>query len=271
MMSRVLLYCLVGGLPLTVAGLGAGHTAWWWLSGVVLAGAFVPVALYGPRSPWAQFGVIAPALFLISVFCTWTEALLFVPEFRPDAVGTLVGSTVMYLIFAAALAVLAGALRLTRPSHHAPYRRPALMTAALVVACGVLYVLYYLVSGAITYQWFTRGFYPDAPRQVAQLGWWFWAIQLGRGMLMTIAVVPVVHTLRLTRRQAALVVGLLVWVAGGLAPLLVPNELMGGTQRLIHIVEIFTQNASLGVTVVLLLRPRPHAPTLATASPAGAG
>jgi hypothetical protein len=31
---------------------------------------------------------------------------------------------------------------------------------------------------------------------------------------------------------------------------------MGTAQRFIHIVEIFTQNVSLGATAVLLLRPR---------------
>jgi len=41
-----------------------------------------------------------------------------------------------------------------------------------------------------------------------------------------------------------------------LAPLLVPNGLMGTTQRMIHIVEILTQNAPLGIIAGLLLRPR---------------
>jgi hypothetical protein len=254
MMPRVLLCCLVGGLPLTIAALGAGHVAWWWLSGIVLAAAFVPVALYGPRGPLAQFGVIAPAVFLISVFCIWTETLVFVPRLRQDAVSNLVGSTVMYLIFAATLALLAGALRLTRQSARAVHHRPALVTTAMVVACGFAYTLYYLVFGAITYQYFTRDFYPDAPQQVAQLGWWFWAMQVGRGMLMTVAILPIVYTLRMGRWHAALVVGALVWVAGGLSPLLVPNDVMGAAQRIIHIVEIFTQNAALGVTVVLLVR-----------------
>jgi len=56
--------------------------------------------------------------------------------------------------------------------------------------------------------------------------------------------------------QAALAVGLLIWVAGGAAPLLLPNALMGPTQRFIHTIEILTQNASLGITAVLLLRPK---------------
>jgi hypothetical protein len=46
-----------------------------------------------------------------------------------------------------------------------------------------------------------------------------------------------------------------MWIASGAAPLLVPNDLMGTAQRLIHIVEILTQNLSLGITAVLLLRP----------------
>jgi hypothetical protein len=92
---------------------------------------------------------------------------------------------------------------------------------------------------------------------VARLGvWWFWGIQLARGLLMTLAVLPVILTLRMKRWHAAIVVGLLIWILGGLALLVVPNELLGGTQRLIHTVEIFTQNFSLGVTAVLLFRPR---------------
>jgi hypothetical protein len=67
------------------------------------------------------------------------------------------------------------------------------------------------------------------------------------------------------RWHAALVVGLIVWIAGGAAPLLVPNAFMGTTQRFIHIVEIFTQNFSLGVTAVLLLR---RSAPRASASPA---
>jgi hypothetical protein len=73
---------------------------------------------------------------------------------------------------------------------------------------------------------------------------------------MTVAVLPLIYTLRLPRWQAALAVGLLAWIVGGGAPLLVPNGVMVTAQRYIHIVEIFTQNFSLGVTAVWLLRPK---------------
>jgi hypothetical protein len=73
---------------------------------------------------------------------------------------------------------------------------------------------------------------------------------------MTLAALPVIYTLRLPRWQAAITVGLLVWVVGGAGPLLVPNAAMVTAQRYIHIGEIFTQNFSLGITAVLLLRPK---------------
>lgn len=73
---------------------------------------------------------------------------------------------------------------------------------------------------------------------------------------MTLAVLPLIHTLRMKRWHAVIVVGLVIWITGGVGPLVVPNLLMGATQRFIHTVEIFTQNFSLGATAVLLLRPR---------------
>ncbi len=50
--------------------------------------------------------------------------------------------------------------------------------------------------------------------------------------------------------------GVLLWIAGGGAALLVPNPMMIATQRYIHVFEIMTQNVSLGITAVLLLRPK---------------
>jgi hypothetical protein len=253
---RIVLYCLLGGLPLTIAAVGAGRFIWWWLSGILLAAAFVPVALFGPPGGLRQLGVIAPVLLVVTVLCTWSEALIFLPGGATHAVRDLVGAAVLYLIEALALAVLAGRLGLTRPSRVSVHRRPVATTVLMVLACGVAYAVYYLIFGAITYQFFTKDYYPEAVDVARKLGLWLWVIQIGRGALMTLAVLPAIETLRLGRGQAAIAVGALIWIAGGAAPLLVPNEIMGTTQRMIHIVEILTQNASLGITAVLLLCPR---------------
>lgn len=74
---------------------------------------------------------------------------------------------------------------------------------------------------------------------------------------MTLAVLPIIYSLRLRRWQAAGATGLILWILGGGAGLLVPNIYMGTAQRYIHIVEIFAQNFSLGVTSVILLRTKP--------------
>jgi hypothetical protein len=254
---RVVLYLLIGGgLPAAIAALGAGHFAWQWLAGMVLAASFVPVALFGPQSARGQFGVILAVLFTVTVLCTWSEAVIFLPGVILNPAGALIGSAVMYLVVAAVLAALAWALKLTRPSGSTVEHRPAGTTMVMVVSCGIAYAIYYLIFGSITYQFFTKGYYPEATQIVARLGLWFWAIQIGRGVVMTLGVLPVIYSLRMSRWEAAIVVGLLVWVAGGLAPLIPPNSFMGSTQRMIHIVEILTQNVSLGITALLLLRPK---------------
>jgi len=256
MKSRVVLYCLIGGLPMAVAALGAGHFAWYWLSGIVMAAAFVPIALFGPRSAPGQFGVIVPVLAIVTVLCTWSEAMIFFPEGRQHALRDLTGALVVYLVVAVVLAVLAWALKMTKPGDDRVEHRPLASTIGLILVCGVAYLVYYFVFGAITYQYFTKRYYPNGAQLAQSLGLWFYAIQIGRGALMTLAVLPAIRTLRLTRWQTAIAMGIMIWVAGGLAPLLVPNAVMVTTQRMIHIVEILTQNASLGLTAGLLLRPK---------------
>jgi hypothetical protein len=258
MKLRVVLYCLLGGLPMTIAALGAGHPAWFWLSGIVMAAAFVPVALFGPRTALGQFGVIAPVLAIITVLCTWSEALIFAPQVRQNLAQELAGTSVMYLIVAIVLAVLARALQLPRPLAGTVERRSPLSALAMIIVCGIAYLVFYMIFGGITYRFFTKAYYPEAVQVAGKLGLWFWAIQIGRGALMTLAVLPVIYTLHMSRWQTAIVIGTLIWVAGGLAPLLVPNALMGTTQRMIHIVEIFTQNFPLGLVAGLLLRPKPN-------------
>ena len=58
----------------------------------------------------------------------------------------------------------------------------------------------------------------------SSLGSWFWVYQWGRGTLMTLAVLPVIYTLRLRRWHAALAVGVLVWIVGGGAALFGPES-----------------------------------------------
>lgn len=148
---RIGLYCLVGGLPLTIAGLGAGHVAWWWLSGVMLAAAFVPVARFGPRGVLRQFSTILLFLVIVGSVCTLSEAVIFLPGQREVAGRNLAGGIVTYLIVAGVLAFLAKILKLTESSTLIEERRPLAAAALMVGLSGVAYVVYYLIFGSITY------------------------------------------------------------------------------------------------------------------------
>lgn len=262
---RILLYGLIAGLLPTVAAAGTGHFAQWWLSGFVLAMAFVPVALFGPRGFLRQALVIVPPLLAITVFCLWSEALLFMqtPQYQQQQWRNLLEPAGMFFVFALVLAGLPSLLKLSRPDSAIVEHRRGAGLWMTVPLCGLAYALYYFVFGAITYRYFTRQYYPEAAQMAAGLGLTFWAIQIARGMLMTASLIPIITTLRMSRAQAALAAGMILWVAGGLAPLLTPGLPMLPVQRFIHMVEILTQNLPLGITAVLLVRN--HAsPRLAT-------
>src|SRR5215831_376294 len=115
MKLRILLYCLVGGLPMLVAAMGLGSPLLVWIAGAVLAAGFVPLAVFGPRGFLRQFAVIFPVLLIVTSLCTWSEALLFKPSaLGPHPYKDLVGSTVMYVLIAVVLALLPALLKTLR-------------------------------------------------------------------------------------------------------------------------------------------------------------
>jgi len=234
--------------------MGAGHFWWWWLDGILVAATLLPVVRCGSRSGWAHFGCMAAVLIIVGLVCTMSEGVLFYPETKKAMVPAFLGGTVFSLLSAAALALLARALKLNSASGERVEHRSGLLAIPMVLLSGLSYVVYYFVFGAMAFLFFTKKYYPHAAEQVAALGNWFWAYQWGRGLLMTLAVLPVIYTLRMPRWKAAVAVGLMIWIVGGGASLLVPSTLMVPAQRYAHIVEIMTQNASLGLTAVWLLR-----------------
>ncbi len=253
---RMGVFCLLGGLCFTVSALGAGHFWLWWLCGVITVASLTPVVRFGPRNLLAQFAAISLALVMIGLVCTMSEAVVFFPEMKAQLATSLIGGTVMYLLVAAVLVGLGKALGLRAGEEQEVSHRSLALAIPMVLLAAFSYLVYYEIFGAITFQYFTKQYYPHAAELAIAMGIWFPIYQLGRGLAMTLAVLPVIYTLRLPRWQAAITVGLLVWIVGGGAPLLVPNAMMAATQRYIHIVEIFTQNFSLGMTAVWLLRPR---------------
>jgi len=253
---RVLLYCLIGGLCLAALTPGPVGFLWRWLAGMLFASAFVPVAVMGPRHPAAQFGVVFAAMAMVTVLCLWSEAFLFMPAADSHPVRDLLGGAAVYALFAAVLAALPYILKLTHVDGPEAKLHSTSKLGMRIGFCGVIYMAAYLVFGGIAYQFFTKQYYPDAPAAVGKLGLWFWALQFARGVLMTLGLLPTLRTLRMTRLETAVAAGLMLWLIGGAAPLVAPNPMMGPAQRLIHTVEILTQNFTLGFAAAMLLRPK---------------
>ena len=267
-MLRIVLYCLIGGLPLALIAPTRAAVPQTLLAGILLSACFVPVALYGPKSILKQFAVVGTAVLFVTSFCTWTEAMLFMPSaFKGHPWQALIGGSIMWLLIALILAVLARVLKLPREAERQTVAPTPSRLPVMLLAAGLCYAVYYFIFGAITFQFFTYKYYPDATRLAASYGMWFWVIQTGRGVLMTLSILPVLYTLRLSRGNLAIVAGMIVWIAGGAAPLLIPNDFMTPMQRFIHVIEILTQNLSLGISAAYLLT-RPASPK---ASSAGAG
>jgi hypothetical protein len=203
-------------------------------------------------------------LVVVGLMCTLSEGVVFFPEQKAQMMKSFGGGSIAYVLAAAVLVALARVIKLADTTERQVDQRSAAMTVPLFLLAGLSYVVYYEIFGAITYQYFTRQYYPHAAEQVNAMGpLVFMGYQWVRGLLMTIAVLPVIYTLRLPRWQTALVVGLMVWIVGGGAPLLVPGPMMIAPQRFIHIVEIMSQNVCLGMTAVWLLRAK-AARTVAT-------
>jgi hypothetical protein len=200
-------------------------------------------------------------LVTVMGFCLWSEAVIFIHQTRAERIRNLVGAMVLYSLFAVVLEFLARLLKLPRDERHpSPEPDIAPRTALGVLGAGVAYAIYYYIFGALAFFLFTKPYYtgtgPLAGAQEAAmaLGWWLPLIQIGRGTLMTLGVLPIIRSLRMKRFPAAVYIGLLLWIVGGVAPLMTPNPIMPGRLRVMHMLEILSQNFPLGVTAVLLLR-----------------
>ena len=186
MNMRIALFCLLGGLCFTISAMGAGHFGWWYVSGLLTVAALVPVVRFGPRGMVAQGVTMFVMLVLIGLVCTLSEGVVFFPEKKAQMIAGFVGGSVLYLIVAVVLAVLAKLLKLRKEQNEEIAHRSVGMAIPMVLLAAFSYLVYYEIFGAITYQFFTKGYYPHAVEQVSAMGAWFFGYQIARGLVMTL-------------------------------------------------------------------------------------
>lgn len=227
------------------------HLALQFLSAFLLAAALAsPIARSRLRGR-PLLGAVFLAAFGLSTALTQVESAVFLDVTTSELlVGTL-GLTVN----AAALSVLA--VVLYPGSDAAPAgvaRGPNPPTTASWVrrwiGVALAYVVLYITAGLLIYpvigSWYESQGMPQ-PDPVFLL-----VLQIVRGALFVAFVLPLLRSMRVTRRHAALAMAAMIPLVHGVANLIPPNPYMPDYVRHAHLIEIGWSNFVLGLLIGFL-------------------
>lgn len=224
-----------------------GMLPWMLASNVFLAGMLAWLARTSVWSGWR----LAAALFAISYGTGHANSLIEAYVFdifnRPRVLGALFLHTLLpALVFPAVIVLLTG--RWSRAA-----RAPAPVAARSATGwlwrfavCGVAYVLLYFAAGTLVFP-FVQDFYAQLtlPSTITII-----LLQVFvRGPLFAAVGLLIVRMVPGTRGQHALMVALVMSLAGGVIPLLVPNPLLPDHVRWAHLVEVVPSNFVFGCLI----------------------
>jgi hypothetical protein len=254
-------YVAVQSLPRIIVGFKGldpwPNVGWQVLGGFLVALVLVPVVL---RAPWREltlFGLLAGITFYVGYLSNFIEAAIFIPSIRAELPLGVVEGLLASLATAALLVAVIERDAFGEGPRVASHRLSWLGWTLRLAACAAIYLAAYLIVGAVMYQAFMAPFYDDPSLGLVvpdTMGLVF-PLQFVRGFLFTVAMLPLVLGLRVERLPLALILAAVLFVIGGLAPLLIPNPHMPAELRFYHSVEILLQNGSLGIAIALLLAP----------------
>lgn len=212
------------------------------------------VVLVAPRlniSRARQFTVWFALIFL-NLAAVAVEGTLFAPALSPPS---LLGANLIRLAIGSA--VIAGAVALIFGTRARAEARGIGGWWWRVIAVAGLYLVLYLVLGGLNYSLVTHPYYeshagsltvPSLPTILLY--------QPVRGLLIAVSVLPLIAALRARTLVLAVTVGTLLFIAGGLVPLL-PQSSLPLYLRVASLWEIFDQNFFTGVAAAYLFGRRP--------------
>jgi hypothetical protein len=227
---------------------------WTFLASIVAA---VVMGLAAERVS-ASFGrhiLVWGSLFFLNIATVTIEGKFFAPELVPDLGIVLVQQLVACLVVAVLVTWLFAkrqpATAIAHPS------RPWTSWLSRFGLSALSYLLFYFVFGAINFALVTRPYYEATGTALAvpepQL---VLVAELVRAPLMVLSLLPFILTARMSSRQLATWSGVLLFVIGGIVPLIWQAVTLPGLLLIASGVEILCQNFLTGfVTAVLLSRP----------------
>jgi len=254
-------YVAIQTLPRIIVGFKGldpwPNAGWQILAGFLVALVLAPVVL---RAPWRDpllFGLLAGIILYVGYLSNFIETAIFVPATRT---GLPLGIVEGLLASLATAALLVAVIERGTFGEGPQVARPHLTRrgwALRLAACAAIYLAAYFTVGGIMYQAFLAPFYndPSLGLVVPDAMGLLLPLQFIRGLLFTLALLPLALGLRVRRPALALILAAVLFVIGGLAPLLIPNPHMPTRLRFYHGIGILLQNGSLGIAIALLLGP----------------
>ena len=246
---------LAGAAMSTVSGAHAPEPIAELAAGCVIGGLLTWVVPRLRGTSWARAAIVG-ALLYVNVAAVMIEGSAFAPEASPAGqlpLGLLVQAIVAIVVANAAVVLL--------PSDrdHASQAEPrgrAGWWAWRLAATSWIYVAAYFVTGALNYALVTGPYYKvhagglTTPAPQVVLG-----IALFEGLLLSVGTVLLVRRLRARRRTGLLAAGLVLFLLGGVVPLIQATNLPFEI-RVASAVEILFQKFPLGFAIGVLFGSR---------------
>ncbi len=221
-------------------------------------------------SRWQRFAIGACAIFF-TMLSTTIEGAFFAPKLVGSVAALVFMDVVAALAVGAASLVDTGEERGDIRTAFSWSSRPWYSWTWRLCVSAASYVLFYWVFGALNYLLVTRSYYSaeqttlQVPSAQAVL-----SAEAIRGPMLVLAVFPLVLTVILTRRRLALGSSAVLFIIGGVVPLLRQAGVLPTFLLIASGWEIFLQNVSLALVITGLLGHRSPAATggatIATAS-----
>lgn len=226
------------------------HLVWVLAANLLLALTLMYVTTRLQGAGWRLAGILF--LLMFGLHCNnLVEAVFFQLDIPRAELATLFLSGFVRAAFFAPLLVWASRKwsGSPQPALHAWTERSALSWIWRIAACDLAYVFFYLLAGMIIFP-YVHDFY--ASRQLPAL-LPLMVMQIFRGLVFVGLSLLVIRRAAGSRREVALVVGLVLSVVGGIVPLLAPNPYIPTYIRWVHGCEVGVSNLLFGCLVGWLL------------------
>jgi hypothetical protein len=193
-------------------------------------------------------------LIFLNFISVILEGVFFAPGLVSGAVpalifqqllASLVTATLISILFVPSGQIQISSTRLKRPWHAWIWR---------FIVSSLSYIVFYFVFGAVNFALVTKPYYEThicslvipTPQVILM-------VESIRAPLIVLSVLPLVLTMRTTRRRLAIMCGISLFVVGGLVPLLLRVNMLPLFLLVASAWEIFFQNFLTGVVVAVLL------------------